>query len=257
MRLIPSTLACMFGMALAGASVAALLTTAEQMVPTAMHVALVFGGLAGGLSQYKGALGRCVSRAIHYMAWYNVQGYERPTGRILLGSLLGALGAGFSAALLVLLFYGHLSDLRWLTACAVRTPQGLVVGAACGVLLFALRKIILNKKTWSNWTFDDLYIVRRRKTDGATARRHPATRQNLAGVVQECPRCHRKQHIVNPWCACGEDLRRAQRRERTKYWFEETAPDGTRHRTFVGNTIDSAARWAAHLRKQRAAREGS
>ncbi len=53
-------------------------------------------------------------------------------------------------------------------------------------------------------------------------------------VLQECPGCRKKQSTKNRLCKCGEDLAKAKRNERVKYWISYRMPDGKQRRESVG-----------------------
>jgi integrase len=42
-------------------------------------------------------------------------------------------------------------------------------------------------------------------------------------ILAECPICHKKQSNKNKFCKCGEDLDRAKRSQRVKYWLHYQA----------------------------------
>jgi hypothetical protein len=54
-------------------------------------------------------------------------------------------------------------------------------------------------------------------------------------ILAECPRCHKKQGVKNRLCACGEDLVKAKRGQRVRYWVNYRLPNGKQRREFVGN----------------------
>lgn len=43
-------------------------------------------------------------------------------------------------------------------------------------------------------------------------------------VLAECPRCHKKQAIRNKLCSCDEDMVKAKRSNRVKYWISYRLP---------------------------------
>jgi integrase len=58
-------------------------------------------------------------------------------------------------------------------------------------------------------------------------------------ILAECPRCHKKQKVSNKACACGENLDRAKRSKRVKYWIAYRLPDGLQRREIVnGENLD-------------------
>jgi integrase len=57
-------------------------------------------------------------------------------------------------------------------------------------------------------------------------------------ILAECPVCHRKQAVKNRNCNCGEDLVKAKRQQKVRYWINYRLPNGTQRREFVGNNPD-------------------
>lgn len=59
-------------------------------------------------------------------------------------------------------------------------------------------------------------------------------------ILAECPRCHKKQTVKNKRCLCGEDLDRAKKSKRVKYWVTYRLPEGKQRREAVrGEGINS------------------
>lgn len=54
-------------------------------------------------------------------------------------------------------------------------------------------------------------------------------------VLAECPVCHKKQSLRNRLCPCGEDLVRAKRSERVRYWMSYRLPGGKQVRKIEGS----------------------
>ena len=54
-------------------------------------------------------------------------------------------------------------------------------------------------------------------------------------VLAECPICHKKQSLHNRLCSCGEDLVRAKRSERIRYWMSYRLPGGRQVRKVEGS----------------------
>jgi hypothetical protein len=50
------------------------------------------------------------------------------------------------------------------------------------------------------------------------------------GVLAQCPRCRRKQAVKNKLCCCGENLDKAKKSNRVKYWIDYRLKDGSHHR---------------------------
>jgi integrase len=54
-------------------------------------------------------------------------------------------------------------------------------------------------------------------------------------ILQECPICHRKQSLKNKLCnKCKNDLDKAKRSKKVKYWINYRLPDGRQARELVG-----------------------
>ena len=54
-------------------------------------------------------------------------------------------------------------------------------------------------------------------------------------VLAECPICHKKQSLRNRLCPCGEDLVKAKRSERVRYWMTYRLPGGKQVRKIEGS----------------------
>jgi integrase len=54
-------------------------------------------------------------------------------------------------------------------------------------------------------------------------------------VLAECPICHKKQSLRNRLCLCGEDLVKAKRSERVRYWMTYRLPGGKQVRKIEGS----------------------
>jgi integrase len=52
-------------------------------------------------------------------------------------------------------------------------------------------------------------------------------------ILAECPICHRKQSAKNKKCACDEDLDKAKRAKKVKYWISYRMLDGKQRRESV------------------------
>lgn len=59
-------------------------------------------------------------------------------------------------------------------------------------------------------------------------------------ILAECPICHRKQRAKNRLCKCGEDLVKAKRSKKVKYWINYYLPGGKQRREIVGYSIEEA-----------------
>lgn len=53
-------------------------------------------------------------------------------------------------------------------------------------------------------------------------------------ILAECPACHKKQRAKNKLCKCGEDLDKAKKSKRVRYWINFKMPDGRQCRQAVG-----------------------
>ena len=54
-------------------------------------------------------------------------------------------------------------------------------------------------------------------------------------VLAECPVCHKKQSLRNRLCPCGEDLVKAKRSERVRFWMSYRLPGGKQVRKIEGS----------------------
>ncbi len=54
-------------------------------------------------------------------------------------------------------------------------------------------------------------------------------------VLAECPICHKKQSLRNRLCSCGENLVKAKRSERVRYWISYRLPGGRQVRRIEGS----------------------
>lgn len=59
-------------------------------------------------------------------------------------------------------------------------------------------------------------------------------------ILLECPVCHKKQSIRNKLCNCGENLDRAKKAQRVKFWINYRKPDGKAKRESVGYSLAEA-----------------
>ena len=62
----------------------------------------------------------------------------------------------------------------------------------------------------------------------------------LMAILAECPTCHKKQKVTNRLCECGQDLVKAKRSNRVRYWINYTLPGGKQRREAVGFSIEEA-----------------
>jgi len=59
-------------------------------------------------------------------------------------------------------------------------------------------------------------------------------------ILCECPICRNRQKVSNKICKCGENLDRAKRSTRVKYWISYRLPNRKQRREVVGYRIDDA-----------------
>jgi len=59
-------------------------------------------------------------------------------------------------------------------------------------------------------------------------------------VLAECPVCRRKQSVRTKLCRCGENLDKAKRSERVRFWISYRFPGGKQKREYVGYSIEEA-----------------
>ena len=59
-------------------------------------------------------------------------------------------------------------------------------------------------------------------------------------ILAECPRCHKKQAGKNKLCSCGEDLVKAKRSQRVRYWITYRLRGGKQRKEAVGFSIEEA-----------------
>ncbi len=59
-------------------------------------------------------------------------------------------------------------------------------------------------------------------------------------VLAECPVCHKKQSVRTKLCHCGEDLDKAKRSQKVRFWISYRLPGGKQKREAVGFSIEEA-----------------
>ena len=59
-------------------------------------------------------------------------------------------------------------------------------------------------------------------------------------VLAECPVCRKKQSVKNKLCKCGENLDKAKRSRKVRYWINFRYPGGKQRREPVGYSITEA-----------------
>lgn len=59
-------------------------------------------------------------------------------------------------------------------------------------------------------------------------------------ILAECPVCHKKQKVKNKLCKCGQDLDKAKRAKKVRFWIDYRLPDGKQIREPVAAADDPA-----------------
>lgn len=59
-------------------------------------------------------------------------------------------------------------------------------------------------------------------------------------IFAECPTCRKKQSVKNKLCICRENLDKAKKSNRVRYWIDYYLPGGKRKRELVGFSLDDA-----------------
>ena len=59
-------------------------------------------------------------------------------------------------------------------------------------------------------------------------------------ILAECPICRIRQSIHNKVCKCGENLERAKKSQRVRYWISYRLPGGKQRTEVVGKSIEEA-----------------
>jgi integrase len=54
-------------------------------------------------------------------------------------------------------------------------------------------------------------------------------------ILAQCPNCRNRQSARNKVCKCGQDLDKAKRGQRVKYWIVYRMPDGKQRKEYVGS----------------------
>jgi hypothetical protein len=70
-------------------------------------------------------------------------------------------------------------------------------------------------------------------------------------ILAECPVCHKKQNASNRLCDCGEDLVKAKKSKRVRFWINCRLPGGKQKREFVSYSIDEACDAEGKRRSQK------
>lgn len=77
----------------------------------------------------------------------------------------------------------------------------------------------------------------------------------IMAILAECPICKRKQSNKRDLCSyCGENLEKAKRSKRVRYWIDYRIPGGKHRRELVGRSIEKARDAMGKRRAQK--REG-
>jgi integrase len=59
-------------------------------------------------------------------------------------------------------------------------------------------------------------------------------------ILAECPVCHRRQSVEHKRCTCGENMDKAKRSQRVKYWIQYRLPGGRQRKEMAGTSIEAA-----------------
>jgi integrase len=59
-------------------------------------------------------------------------------------------------------------------------------------------------------------------------------------ILAECLTCHKKQSVKNKICKCSDDLVKAKKSKRVKFWISYRLPGGKQKREYVGYSIEEA-----------------
>ena len=71
-------------------------------------------------------------------------------------------------------------------------------------------------------------------------------------IQAQCPICKKRQSLRNKVCSCGENLDKAKRAKRAKYWVVYRLPDGKQRAEYIGISLDDAKDIDAERRSQKA-----
>jgi hypothetical protein len=234
----------------------AILNAAYQYAYTALILVMLFGAVAGGISQHKSEIGSKVSWCIWVIFDWNRARWRdyypiHTSGRVFLGTIAGASVTGIVTAFFILHFNNSFFNLAWLKAWASEYSNQWPVGALFGASIFSFRKILLKYRTFSTWEFDDIYLYKIVTNARTKRKKSPTTPIDLTGVLQECPTCNKKQNVKNSHCSCGEDMIKVQMSGGAKYWIRYYDSGGAERREFIGHSIELAARHAAVKRNKK------
>ena len=71
-------------------------------------------------------------------------------------------------------------------------------------------------------------------------------------ILEQCPACHMKQATKNKLCVkCGEDMDKAKRSKKVKYWIHYRLPGGKQKWELIGNSIEEARDVQNERRRQK------
>ncbi|MBW2310184.1 MAG: site-specific integrase [Deltaproteobacteria bacterium] len=71
-------------------------------------------------------------------------------------------------------------------------------------------------------------------------------------ILEQCPTCHMKQATKHKLCVkCGEDMDKAKRSKKVKYWIHYRLPGGKQKWELIGNSIEAARDEQNERRKQK------
>jgi integrase len=71
-------------------------------------------------------------------------------------------------------------------------------------------------------------------------------------ILEQCPTCHMKQATKNKLCVkCGEDMDKAKRSKKVKYWIHYRLPGGKQKWELTGNSIEAARDEQNERRRQK------
>ena len=71
------------------------------------------------------------------------------------------------------------------------------------------------------------------------------------GILAECPSCHKKQGVMNRLCSCSEDLVKAKRSQKVKYWISYRLHCDKQRRESIGYSIEEAKAALGKRRSQK------
>jgi len=71
-------------------------------------------------------------------------------------------------------------------------------------------------------------------------------------ILLECPFCQKKQSLKNKICTCSENLDKAKRSRKVKYWIDYRLPGGKHERKLSGSSIETAKAEEGKIRSMKA-----